>query len=71
MYVLSTDVNLVTCIGDLFAAGSETTSSTMRWMVGLMAMNPDVQKKMQKEIDEVVPRDSVPSLEDRNKYMSG
>lgn len=39
----------------------------MRWMVALLAMNPEVQKKMQKEIDLVVPRDSIPSWEDRNK----
>ncbi|XP_066976818.1 cytochrome P450 2L1-like [Macrobrachium rosenbergii] len=59
--------NLATTICDLFVAGSETTSSTMRWMVALLATHPEVQKKMQGEIDSVVSRDQPPSIQDREK----
>jgi len=38
----------------LFAAGSDTTSTTLRWAVLLMAQNPDVQVKIHQEIDTVV-----------------
>ncbi|XP_066988071.1 cytochrome P450 2L1-like [Macrobrachium rosenbergii] len=60
-------MNLISSVTSLFRAGSETTSSTMRWMVALMAVNPEIQRKMQKEIDEVFPGDEVPSLERRDK----
>lgn len=59
--------NLAVTICDLFVAGSHTTSSTMRWMVALLATHPEVQKKMQSEIDSVVPRDRPPSIQDREK----
>ncbi|KAK7079648.1 hypothetical protein SK128_006050 [Halocaridina rubra] len=60
-------VNLITSVSDLFAAGSETTSSTTRWIVALLANYPDIQRKMQKEIDSVVPKERPPSLQDRDK----
>jgi cytochrome P450 family 2 subfamily J len=31
----------------LFLAGSETTSSTLKWAVLYMALNPEVQAKLQ------------------------
>ena len=37
---------------DFFAAGSETTSTTLVWSVMYMALYPEVQEKCQKEIDE-------------------
>ena len=55
-------------MSDLFAAGSETTSSTLRWFVLLMATHPEEQKKAQDEIDEMIPRSEQPSLEDKEKY---
>ncbi|XP_042888422.1 cytochrome P450 2L1-like [Penaeus japonicus] len=61
------DINLFATISDLFGAGSETTSSTTRWVLLLMALHPDVQARVQAEIDEVVSRDRPPSLQDREK----
>ena len=54
-------------IVDLFVAGSETTSTTIRWSVLYLINNPDVLAKVQKEIDEVVPKDTLPSLEHKEK----
>ncbi|XP_068217492.1 cytochrome P450 2L1-like [Palaemon carinicauda] len=59
--------NLIATLSDLFGAGSETTSSTIRWMIAIMATHPEIQKKMQREIDEVVPKDRLPTLQDKDR----
>ncbi|XP_054840014.1 cytochrome P450 2J4-like [Eublepharis macularius] len=45
--------NLSQCIFDLFGAGTETVTSTLLWALVLMANHPDIQGKVQKEIDDV------------------
>ena len=59
--------NLSGVIADLFSAGSETTASTVRWILFYLAKYPEVQKKIQKEIDSAVPRDRLPSMADHDK----
>nr|QST15082.1 CYP370C13 protein [Diaphanosoma celebensis] len=59
------NTNLKISLLDLFVAGAETTSTTLLWSVLLLATHPDAQKKCQEEIDRVVPRDELPSLEHR------
>uniref|UniRef100_A0ABM5GRU1 Cytochrome P450 2K4-like n=1 Tax=Pogona vitticeps TaxID=103695 RepID=A0ABM5GRU1_9SAUR len=46
--------NLKYVIGNLFAAGMETTSTTLRWGLLLMMKYPEIQKKVQAEIDDIV-----------------
>ena len=55
-------------MGDLFAAGGETTSTTLRWAVLLLSYFPDVQRKLQTEIDVLVGKERRPTLEDRDMY---
>ncbi|KAB7501848.1 hypothetical protein Anas_13179, partial [Armadillidium nasatum] len=55
--------DLIGCIGDLFTAGLETTSMTINWMVFYLATFPHVQKKLHEEIDEVLPKGTVFTLE--------
>jgi len=43
----------------LFIAGSDTTSNTLRWAALLMAQNPDVQVKIHQEIDTVIGEKSL------------
>ncbi|MEE6506783.1 hypothetical protein FKM82_007853 [Ascaphus truei] len=50
---------------NLFIAGTETTSSTIRWALRLMLAYPEIQKKIQNEIDDVLGSQKCPSLEDR------
>lgn len=52
-------------MGDFFVAGGETTSTTLRWAVLLLSYHPDVQRKMQEEIDLIVGRERLPTLDDR------
>lgn len=54
-------------MGDLFVAGGETTATTLRWAVLLLAYYPDVQRKMQNEIDAVVGKDRRPTITDREQ----
>uniref|UniRef100_A0A669PF52 Cytochrome P450 family 2 subfamily J member 2 n=1 Tax=Phasianus colchicus TaxID=9054 RepID=A0A669PF52_PHACC len=59
--------NLVACTLDLFFAGTETTSTTIRWALLFMAIYPDIQARVQAEIDAVIGQTRQPALEDRNK----
>ncbi|CAG0896474.1 unnamed protein product [Darwinula stevensoni] len=54
-------------ISDLFLAGSETTSNTIRWCVLFLLCHPEIQEKLQAEVDDVVGRDRLPSLNDRDR----
>ncbi|XP_072199110.1 cytochrome P450 2J2-like [Excalfactoria chinensis] len=58
--------NLVACTLDLFFAGTETTSTTIRWALLFMAMHPEIQARVQAEIDAVIGQSRQPALEDRN-----
>ncbi|XP_063771234.1 cytochrome P450 2K6-like isoform X1 [Pseudophryne corroboree] len=46
--------NLTALIADLFGAGMDTTTTTLRWGFLLMMKYPDIQKKVQNEIERVV-----------------
>ena len=50
---------------DVFLAGSETTSTTLTWAVLYMARYPEVQAKVQEELDMVVGSGRLPSLQDK------
>ncbi|KAM4022751.1 cytochrome P450 2D15-like [Anomaloglossus baeobatrachus] len=58
------ETNLLMTTYDLFSAGSETTSTTLRWALMFMLLYPDVQSKVQEEIDRVIGRDRKPTMED-------
>ncbi|XP_068262403.1 cytochrome P450 2J2-like [Nyctibius grandis] len=58
--------NLVACVLDLLFAGTETTSTTIRWALLYMAIYPDIQARVQAEIDAVIGRVRQPALEDRS-----
>uniref|UniRef100_A0A8C2JRB5 Cytochrome P450 2M1-like n=1 Tax=Cyprinus carpio TaxID=7962 RepID=A0A8C2JRB5_CYPCA len=57
--------SLISVIWNMFSAGTETTSSTIRHALLLMMKHPDVQERVQKEIDEIVGQNRWPSIEDR------
>ncbi|XP_066275396.1 uncharacterized protein [Branchiostoma lanceolatum] len=43
--------NIIHAVGNLFAAGTDTTANSIRWALLYLVRNPDVQRKVQDEID--------------------
>ncbi|KAL2101316.1 hypothetical protein ACEWY4_003077 [Coilia grayii] len=56
--------NMVISVAHLFAAGTDTTGTTVRWGLLLMAKYPHIQDRVQEEIDRVIGGRQ-PVVEDR------
>ena len=54
----------VISIEDMFIAGYETTSTTLKWVIAFLVNNPKLQEELQCQLDEVLARRR-PSLNDR------
>ncbi|KAM5140198.1 cytochrome P450 2C18-like isoform 2-T2 [Callospermophilus lateralis] len=59
--------NLVSAAFDLFAAGTETTSTTLRYALLLLLKHPQVTAKVQEEIQCVIGRHRSPCMQDRSR----
>ncbi|XP_004484589.1 cytochrome P450 2J2-like [Dasypus novemcinctus] len=57
--------NLICSTLDLFFAGTETTSTTLRWALLYLAINPEIQEKVQAELNRVIGPMKQPSMADR------
>ena len=49
---------------DVTSAGTDTTSTSLAWLFLYMALYPDVQEKVHKELDDVVGSDRFPNWKD-------
>ena len=59
------ELNALISLLDLFVAGAETSSSILQWAMLALIKWPQVQAKVQEEIDRVVGPNRLPSLDDR------
>nr|AQM55163.1 cytochrome P450 [Eremias argus] len=59
--------NLINILIDVTVAGTETSSSTLLWGLLSMVNHPEVQKRVQEEIDEQIGRVRSPMIEDQLK----
>ncbi|XP_070542480.1 steroid 17-alpha-hydroxylase/17,20 lyase-like [Ptychodera flava] len=64
---LLTDVNVRQTVSDIFSAGVDTTANTINWCLAYMVNYPDVQTKVQEEIDCVIGQERLPMLSDKGK----
>ncbi|XP_006262987.2 cytochrome P450 2J6 isoform X1 [Alligator mississippiensis] len=59
--------NLAHSVIDLFLGGSETTSTTLHWGLLYMVAYPDIQEKVQQELEAVLGSSQLICYEDRRK----
>ncbi|KAH0627725.1 hypothetical protein JD844_003861 [Phrynosoma platyrhinos] len=57
--------NLVMTVLDLYFAGTETSSTTLRYICMLLLEHPAVEAKIHEEIDRVIGRERPPAMKDR------
>ncbi|KAB7500703.1 Cytochrome P450 2L1 [Armadillidium nasatum] len=57
--------DLMSCVSDLFVAGMESTTPTIYFAIFYLASFPEVQRKIQKELDEVLPNGTLFTLADK------
>ncbi|XP_042564844.1 cytochrome P450 2J2-like [Clupea harengus] len=59
------EANVVLNSLDLFMAGTETTTITLRWALLYLMKYPHIQEKVHAEIDRVIGQSRAPSMDDR------
>ncbi|KAM6388738.1 cytochrome P450 1A4-like [Pluvialis apricaria] len=56
---------IITIVNDLFGAGFDTVTTALSWSLMYVALYPDIQKKIQEELDQTIGQERRPRLSDR------
>nr|XP_056721730.1 cytochrome P450 1A5-like [Euleptes europaea] len=56
---------IVNLVNDIFGAGFDTVTTALSWCLAYLVVYPEVQKKIQGEIDEIIGSERKPKLSDR------
>ncbi|XP_061601327.1 steroid 17-alpha-hydroxylase/17,20 lyase [Cololabis saira] len=59
------DDHLLMTVGDIFGAGVETTTTVLKWAVTYLIHHPEIQSRIQDELDVNIGVDRSPQLSDR------
>ncbi|XP_076019338.1 cytochrome P450 17A2 [Genypterus blacodes] len=62
-----TDDHVLMTAAEVFGAGIETTSSTLLWILAYLLHHPEVQERVQKELDEQVGGERAVCVSDRGR----
>ena len=65
--VLLSDDYIINTIADMFFAGYDTTSTTLKWALAFLVNHPQIQADIQHQLDVEIGREREPSLHDRNE----
>ncbi|XP_069001313.1 cytochrome P450 1B1 [Embiotoca jacksoni] len=52
-------------VGDIFGASQDTLSTALQWITLILVKYPEMQVRLQQEVDKVVDRSRIPSIEDQ------
>ena len=52
---------------DLIIAGTDTSAQTVNWILLIMANRPEIQARVHEELDRVIGRDALPTVDDRTR----
>uniref|UniRef100_A0A3B3BEM5 Cytochrome P450 1A n=1 Tax=Oryzias melastigma TaxID=30732 RepID=A0A3B3BEM5_ORYME len=56
---------VVSTVGDIFGASQDTLSTAMQWIILVLVKYPEMQQRLQQEVDRVVGGERFPSIEDQ------
>ena len=63
---ISEDMTRDLCM-DLLIAGTDTSAQTVNWFLLIMANRPEIQARVHEELDRVIGRDALPTVDDRTR----
>ncbi|NXN08533.1 CP1A4 protein, partial [Indicator maculatus] len=58
---------IIDIVYDLFGAGFDTVTTALAWSLMYVALYPDIQKKIQEELDQTIGQERRPRLSDRGR----